>query len=36
LWIYKNRFQAPHMVVRMGETVFTTVVFLEKVSIVVA
>jgi SAM-dependent methyltransferase len=29
--LYKNRFQAPHMVVRMGETVFTTVmVFLEK------
>jgi hypothetical protein len=30
--LYKNRFQTPHMVVRMGETVFTTVmVFLEKV-----
>jgi SAM-dependent methyltransferase len=29
--LYKNRFQTPHMVVRMGETVFTTVmVFLEK------
>jgi SAM-dependent methyltransferase len=29
--LYKNRFQAPHMVVRMGETVFTTVMmFLEK------
>ena len=29
--LYKNRFQAPHMVVQMGETVFTTVmVFLEK------
>jgi SAM-dependent methyltransferase len=29
--LYKNRFQTPHMVVRMGETVFTTVMmFLEK------
>jgi len=29
--LYKNRFQTPHMVVRMGDTVFTTVmVFLEK------
>ena len=29
--LYKNRFQTPHMVVQMGETVFTTVmVFLEK------
>ena len=29
--LYRNRFQAPHMVVRMGETVFTTVMmFLEK------
>jgi SAM-dependent methyltransferase len=29
--LYKNRFQTPHMVVRMGETVFTSVmVFLEK------
>ena len=29
--LYKNRFQTPHMVVRMGETVFTTVmVFMEK------
>jgi len=30
--LYKNRFQTPHMVVRMGETVFTTVmVFLERI-----
>jgi SAM-dependent methyltransferase len=29
--LYRNRFQAPHMVVQMGETVFTTVMmFLEK------
>lgn len=29
--LYKNRFQTPHMVVQMGETVFTSVmVFLEK------
>lgn len=29
--LYKNRFQTPHMVVRMGDTIFTTVmVFLEK------
>ena len=29
--LYKNRFQTPHMVVRMGDTVFTTVMmFLEK------
>jgi SAM-dependent methyltransferase len=29
--LYKNRFQTPHMVVRMGETVFTSVmIFLEK------
>ena len=29
--LYQNRFQTPHMVVRMGETVFTSVmVFLEK------
>jgi hypothetical protein len=29
--LYKNRFQTPNMVVRMGETVFTTVmVFLRK------
>jgi SAM-dependent methyltransferase len=29
--LYKNRFQTPHMVVCMGETVFTTVMmFLEK------
>jgi SAM-dependent methyltransferase len=29
--LYKNRFQTPHMVVRMGETVFTTVMlFLQK------
>jgi SAM-dependent methyltransferase len=29
--LYKNRFQTPHMVVRMGDTVFTSVmVFLEK------
>jgi SAM-dependent methyltransferase len=31
--LYKNRFQTPHMVVQMGETVFTTVMmFLEKTS----
>ena len=30
--LYKNRFQTPHMVVCMGETVFTTVmVFLERI-----
>jgi SAM-dependent methyltransferase len=30
--LYKNRFQAPHMVVQMGGTVFTTVMmFLEKI-----
>jgi SAM-dependent methyltransferase len=29
--LYKNRFQTPHMVVRMGDTLFTSVmVFLEK------
>ena len=29
--LYKNRFQTPHMVVQMGETVFTTVMlFLQK------
>jgi SAM-dependent methyltransferase len=29
--LYKNRFQTPHMVVKMGDTVFTTVMmFLEK------
>jgi SAM-dependent methyltransferase len=31
--LYKNRFQTPHMVVQMGETVFTTaMMFLEKAS----
>ena len=29
--LYRNRFQTPHMVVKMGDTVFTTVMlFLEK------
>jgi len=29
--LYKNRFQTPHMVVQMGDTVFTSVMmFLEK------